>query len=131
MKISELLRLVLLNIGQNKLKTIIGIMNVFFVAVKERTNEIGVLKAMGASHKMILAEFLLESAAISSIGGMIGIGVSMILTPIVRHYGMRVEVPAFAYLAALGFAVLTGTIFGFYPAWKASRLVPVEALNAE
>ena len=131
MKISELLRLVLLNIGQNKLKTIIGIMNVFFVAVKERTNEIGVLKAMGASHKMILAEFLLESAAISSIGGMIGIGVSMILTPIVRHYGMRVEVPAFAYLAALGFAVLTGTIFGFYPAWKASRLVPVEALNSE
>ncbi len=109
----------------------IGIMNVLFVSVKERTNEIGVLKALGASRKMILSEFLMESAAISFIGGVLGVGLSFGVTPVVRYYGMRVETTPEAYLAALGFAVLTGTIFGFYPAWKASRLVPVDALNAE
>ena len=109
----------------------IGIMNVFFVSVRERTNEIGILKALGASRKMILAEFLTESAAVSLLGGLIGLALSVVITPVVEHYSMRVEANATAYLAALGFAVLTGTLFGIYPAWKASRLVPVEALNAE
>jgi putative ABC transport system permease protein len=109
----------------------IGIMNVLFVSVKERTNEIGILKSLGASRSTILMEFLIEAAAISLIGGVLGVAVSFAVTPIVELYSIRVETNLAACLAALGFAVLTGTVFGFYPAWKASRLVPVEALNAE
>lgn len=109
----------------------IGIMNVLFVSVKERTNEIGILKAIGCSRKNILLEFLLEASAISFLGGVLGIVASLLITPIVQQFDVRVELSATAFLAALGFAVITGTIFGFYPAFKASKLVPVEALNAE
>ena len=109
----------------------IGIMNVLFVSVKERTEEIGILKALGASRLVILSEFLLEAAAISLLGGVLGVGLSFLVTPVVEYYGIRVESNTVAWAAALGFAVLTGTLFGFYPAWKASRLVPVEALQAE
>lgn len=109
----------------------IGIMNVLFVSVKERTNEIGILKAIGCSRKNILSEFLLEASAISFLGGVLGIVASLLITPIVQQFDVRVELSATAFLAALGFAVITGTIFGFYPAFKASKLVPVEALNAE
>ncbi len=109
----------------------IGIMNVLFVSVRDRTEEIGTLKAIGASRSNILLEFLFESAAISLIGGVIGVALSFAVTPLVEYYGIRVEANAAAWGAALLFSVLTGTIFGFYPAWQASRLVPVEALNAE
>ena len=109
----------------------IGIMNVLFVSVKERTNEIGILKAIGCSQREILFEFLLEAAAISLIGGVLGVGASFLVTPIVTHFGIRVELSVSALVIALVFAIATGTIFGFYPAFKASRLVPVEALGAE
>ncbi|MDD3795575.1 MAG: FtsX-like permease family protein, partial [Lachnospiraceae bacterium] len=109
----------------------IGIMNVLFVSVKERTNEIGILKALGASKATILFEFLIESAAISLIGGVLGVGISFAITPLIEYYGMRVEANLFAWLAALGFALLTGTLFGIYPAAKAAKLVPIDALNAE
>lgn len=109
----------------------IGIMNVLFVSVKERTNEIGILKAIGCSQKNILFEFLLEAAAISLIGGILGVGVSFLIAPIAEYLGVRVEMTASAMVMALFFSIGTGTIFGFYPAYKASKLVPVEALGAE
>ena len=109
----------------------IGIMNVLFVSVKERTNEIGILKAIGCSQKKILFEFLAEAAAISLIGGVLGVIASLLVTPVARYLGVRVELTPAAFLIALLFALITGTLFGFYPAYKASKLVPVEALGAE
>lgn len=109
----------------------IGIMNVLFVSVKERTNEIGILKALGCTKKDILLEFLFEAAAISVIGGLLGVGFSFGITPIVERLQVRVELSAAGAVMAVCFAVITGTVFGFYPAWKASRLIPVEALNQE
>lgn len=70
-------------------------------------------------------------AATSLIGGILGITVSFIVTPIAEYLGVRVEISVTAFMIALIFAVGTGTIFGFYPAYKASKLVPVEALGAE
>lgn len=109
----------------------IGIMNVLFVSVKERTKEIGILKAIGCSRKDILIEFLLEACFISIFGGMVGVAASFGVTPIVELINIRVELSAMGIGLALVFAIITGTIFGIYPAWKASNLVPVEALSEE
>ncbi len=109
----------------------IGIMNVLFVSIKERTKEIGILKAMGCSKKYILLEFLVESCVISIVGGILGVALSYIITPIVEYFNMTVILSGSGIAVALLFAVITGTIFGFYPALKASKLVPVEALCEE
>lgn len=109
----------------------IGIMNVLFVSVKERTKEIGILKAIGCSKKDILIEFLLEAAFISTLGGVLGVVVSFIVIPVVELFGVRVEASIAGDIIAVLFAILTGTLFGFYPALKASNLVPVEALSEE
>jgi putative ABC transport system permease protein len=109
----------------------IGIMNVLFVSVKERTKEIGILKAIGCSKKDILLEFLLEACFISILGGILGVLVSFGITPVIERFNVRVELSVFGAALAVAFAVATGTVFGFYPAWKASRLVPVDALNEE
>ena len=109
----------------------IGIMNVLFVSVKERTNEIGILKAIGCSRKDILLEFLLEAACMSFVGAVIGVLLSLGITPIVELLGVRVELSVSGAVLSLVFGVITGSLFGFYPAYKASRLVPVVALNAE
>lgn len=109
----------------------IGIMNVLFVSVKERTNEIGILKALGCSRKDILLEFLLETSCISLIGAVVGVLLSLGITPLVESFSMRVSLSLGGAVLSLLFGVLTGSIFGFYPAYKASRLVPVVALNQE
>lgn len=109
----------------------IGIMNVLFVSVKERTKEIGILKAIGCTQKDILIEFLLEACFISILGGILGVLLSFGITPIVEYFDVRVELSVAGAVLAVVFAIFTGTVFGFYPALKASKLVPVEALNEE
>ena len=107
----------------------IGIMNVLFVSVKERTAEIGILKAVGCHKRAIMLEFLMEANLVSVLGGLVGIAASFALVPLMEWTGTRIEPNVWGYLLALVFAVFTGTVFGIYPAWKASRLVPIEALN--
>ena len=109
----------------------IGIMNVLFVSVKERTNEIGILKAIGCDQKDILTEFLLEASCISFVGAVLGVLLSLGITPIIEGFSVRVELSFGGGILSLLFGVLTGTVFGFYPALKASRLIPVVALNHE
>lgn len=109
----------------------IGIMNVLFVSVKERTKEIGILKAIGCIQKDILIEFLMEACFISILGGILGVLLSFGITPIVEYFDVRVELSVAGAVLAVVFAIFTGTVFGFYPALKASKLVPVEALNEE
>lgn len=109
----------------------IGIMNVLFLSVKERTEEIGILKALGCSRSNILLEFLFEAAAVSTLGGVLGILASGLLAPLLGQIGIRAELAPHAFAAALAFSVATGTMFGFYPAYRASRMMPAEALNAD
>ncbi|MBO5030721.1 MAG: ABC transporter permease [Lachnospiraceae bacterium] len=109
----------------------IGIMNVLFVSVKERTNEIGILKALGCSKKDILLEFLFEASVMSFIGAVLGVIAALGITPIIESFSVRVELSVTGAGLSLAFGVLTGTVFGFYPAYKASSLIPVVALNHE
>lgn len=109
----------------------IGIMNVLFVSVKERTNEIGILKAIGCCKRDILVEFLMEASCTSMVGAVLGVMLALGITPVLEHFGVRVELSAYGAVLSLVFGVLTGTLFGFYPAYQASNLIPVVALNHE
>ena len=109
----------------------IGIMNVLFVSVKERTNEIGILKAIGCCKRDILVEFLMEASCTSMVGAVLGVMLALGITPVLEHFGVRVELSAYGAVLSLVFGVLTGTLFGFYPAYQASNLIPVVALNQD
>lgn len=109
----------------------IGIMNVLFVSVKERTREIGILKALGCPEGNILLQFLLESVTISAFGSVAGILLSMFLLPLMMYTDIPVIPSVGGQLAALFFSLLTGTIFGYYPAYRASKQKPIDALNYE
>ena len=109
----------------------LGIMNVLFVSVKERANEIGILKAIGCSRKDILEEFLLEASCTSLIGAILGVMLALGLTPALERFGVTISLSVSGGVLSLVFGVLTGTVFGFYPAYQASRMIPVEALNHE
>jgi putative ABC transport system permease protein len=109
----------------------IGIMNIMFVSVVERTREIGVRKAIGAKCRNILLQFLIEAACICLIGGMIGLGIAWLATLAVTKWlfpaSLSLNIAAIAVLVSL----LTGVVSGFLPAWRAARMDPVEALRSE
>jgi putative ABC transport system permease protein len=108
----------------------IGIMNIMLVSVSERTREIGIRKAIGAARGNILLQFLIEALVISLLGGLLGLAIALILLAVLAPVlGMSLTMsPAVANLA-IGFSLAIGVIFGIYPANKASRLTPVEALR--
>lgn len=115
----------------------VGIMNVMYVAVTERTQEIGLRKSVGARNIDILWQFVFESVFLTLLGGIIGIIIgivfSEVITYIIASYGYNVKftVSGFSVLIAVGFSMIVGLIFGFYPARKASSLTPAEALRKE
>lgn len=109
----------------------IGIMNVLLVSVRERTREIGILKSIGAKRQDIIKEFLLEAVIISLLGGLIGVGLSFATIPIVLYLGLLVVQSIEGIMLGLLFSVVTGIFFGVYPAIKASKLKPIDALNYE
>ncbi|MBM7649759.1 putative ABC transport system permease protein [Bacillus ectoiniformans] len=107
----------------------IGIMNVLMVAVKERTREIGILKSIGAARKVILMEFLLEATFISLCGGLIGVVISLFAPWMLSFTDIKYVASVEGVIIGLGFSIITGMFFGYYPAAKASKLKPIEALN--
>ncbi|MGD9898561.1 MAG: ABC transporter permease [Calditrichaceae bacterium] len=110
----------------------IGIMNIMLVSVTERTREIGVRKALGAKRKNILLQFLIEAIILSNIGGVIGVLVGFGLGNLVSVFtGFTLNVPMDWAFIGLAFCTAIGLIFGFWPAYKASTLVPVAALRYE
>ena len=110
----------------------IGIMNIMLVSVTERTREIGIRMAIGARSSDIRKQFLIEALMLAIIGGLIGVIAGIVTTKIVSSFSdMTTEVTAFSVILSLGFSALVGIVFGFYPAYKASLLNPIDALRYE
>lgn len=110
----------------------IGVMNIMLVSVTERTREIGIRMAIGATGWDICMQFLVESVTLSCIGGLIGIIVGVEITLLVAaNSSIPADLNISAVLLAVGFSAATGIFFGFYPAYKASKLTPIDALRYE
>jgi len=111
----------------------IGVMNIMLVSVTERTREIGIRKAVGAKRRDIMAQFLVEAMALAFLGGLIGVlagyGGAQLVTPLMG--GTRAVVTTDSVVMALGVSVAVGLFFGLYPASRAARLNPIDALRFE
>ncbi len=110
----------------------IGVMNIMLVSVTERTREIGIRMAIGATSWNIRMQFLGEAVTLSCMGGLIGIMVGVAFTLLVSKYmSLQTHLSLWAILVSAGFSAATGVFFGFYPAYKASKLTPIDALRYE
>ena len=110
----------------------IGVMAIMSISVTERTREIGVRKALGARRAEILFQFLMEAAVLTSAGGLIGIALGSGIGLLIHWIsGFPVSLPWWSFAIGLGFSAAVGIFFGMYPAFKASRLDPIEALRYE
>lgn len=110
----------------------IGIMNIMLVTVTERTREVGLRKALGAKKKTIITQFLIEAIILTFTGGLIGMGLGIILFAVVsRLINLPFVLSFFSVFLAIGVSGLIGVIFGWYPAQKAAKLSPIEALRYE
>lgn len=110
----------------------IGIMNIMLVSVTERTREIGVRKALGATYRTIITQFLIEAIVISLVGGAIGIVVGIGASQLIATVGkLKTVVTTGPILLSFGFSMTIGLVFGLYPARKAAKLNPIDALHYE
>ena len=112
----------------------IGIMNIMLVSVTERTREIGLRKAVGAKRRHILVQFLTESMTLSGVGGLIGVALGAGLSRLVEvatKGELHTQVPIWAAALGFCFACGVGIFFGIYPAYRAARLDPIQALRHE
>ena len=110
----------------------IGVMNIMLVSVTERTKEIGIRKAVGASRFNILSQFLVEAVVLTAIGGLAGLAVGEVASLLMNRYSpLPAYVPLWAIAVGVGISAAIGIVFGLWPAWKAARLNPIEALRWE
>jgi ABC-type antimicrobial peptide transport system permease subunit len=110
----------------------IGIMNIMLVSVTERTREIGIRKAIGARWRDIMSQFLIESVTMSLVGGLLGIAAGIGGAVLLQSYvGWPMSLTPEPVILSFGFAAVVGIFFGIYPAMKAAKLDPIEALRYE
>jgi putative ABC transport system permease protein len=110
----------------------IGIMNIMLASVTERTREIGVRRAIGAKRRQIVSQFLIETIVLSTVGGLIGIGLGMFIPWLITYFaGMPTIVTLKSVILSVGISIAVGVIFGLYPAVRAANVDPIVALRHE